>query len=84
MNAQTYTITAIGGATLIVAGAQLAKGETPRLRVFIGGTIAAFTLAAAAAFLPGLAKGIATLAILGALLTSGYDLAKPLAKLVRG
>lgn len=82
MGAQTYTVVAVGGATLLVAGAQLAKGRTPRLRVFIGGTIAAFSLAALAGFLPGLARGIATLAILGALLTSGYDLAKPLASLV--
>lgn len=82
MNAQTYSIVAIGSATLIVAGAQLAKGRTPRLRVFIGGTIAAFILAAASNVLPGLARGIATLAILGAVLTSGYDLAKPLASLV--
>lgn len=82
MTAQTYSVVAIGSATLIVAGAQLAKGRTPRLRVFIGGTIAAFVLAVASGFLPGLARGLATLAILGALLTSGYDLAKPLAKLV--
>lgn len=82
MRPQTYIVVAIGAATLIVAGARLAKGETPRLRVFIGGTVAAFTLSAAAGFVPGLARGIATLAILGALLTSGYDLAKPLAKLV--
>lgn len=82
MQPQTYVVVAIGSATLIVAGAQLAKGNTPRLRVFIGGTIAAFVLAAAAGVLPGLARGLATLAILGALLSSGYDLAKPLAKLV--
>ena len=82
MSAQTYTVVAIGSATLIVAGARLAKGETPRLRVFIGGTVAAFALAALAGIVPGLARGLATLAILGALLTSGYDLVKPLASLV--
>ena len=82
MRPQTYVVVAIGAATLIVAGARLAKGETPRLRVFLGGTIAAVVLSVAAGVLPGLARGIATLAILGALLTSGYDLARPLAALV--
>ncbi len=77
-----YPIVAVGSATLLVAGATLARGETPRLRVFIGGTIAAFSLSLLSTFLPGLANGIATLAILGALLTSGYDLARPLASLV--
>lgn len=78
----TFIPVAIGSATLIVAAAQLAKGRTPRLRVFIGGTVAAFVLTVAAGFVPGIARGIAVLAILGALLTSGYDLAKPLASLV--
>lgn len=78
----TYTVAAIGGATLLVAGAQMARGEVPRLRVFLGGTVAAFSLSVLAGFLPGLARGLATLAILGALLTSGYDLARPLAELV--
>lgn len=82
MNAQRYVVVAIGAATLLTAGAQLAKGTTPKVRVFIGGTVAAFVLSALAGPMPGLARGLATLAILGAVLTSGYSLAKPIAALV--
>lgn len=82
MNAQTYTTVAIGVSTILVAGAKFAQGETPRVRVFIGGTVAAFVLSILAGPFPGLARGLATLAILGTVLSSGYDLAKPIASLV--
>lgn len=78
MRPQTYITATIGTATLIVAGAELARGRAPRLRIFIGGIAAAFILTVAAGPVPGLARGIATLAILGAVLTSGYSLIRPL------
>ena len=82
MNAPTYVVVTIGASTLIVAGAQMASGKLPRVRVFIGGTVAAFVLSLLAIGMPDLAKGLATLAILTTTLTSGYALAKPIAQLV--
>ena len=82
MNAQTYVVVMIGTSTVLVAGAQMAAGKLPQLRVFIGGTVAAFMLSVLASPLPALAKGLATLAILTTTLTSGYALAKPIAALV--
>ena len=72
----------VAGATILTAGAELAAGRKPSARVFIGGTVAAFVLSALAGPAPGIARGLATLAILAAVLTSGYALAKPIAKLV--
>lgn len=82
MPTPTYVVAAIGGATILTALAQLAADRTPRARVFIGGTVAAVVLSALAGPAPQLARGLATLAILTAALTSGYALAKPIAKLV--
>lgn len=82
MRAQRYAVAAIGGAVLVVSAAQLAKGQLPKARVFIGGAVAAFILSAMAGPLPGVARGLATIAILGALLTSGYDLARPVIKII--
>lgn len=82
MNPQSYIVATLATSTLIVAGARMARGELPRVRVFIGGTVAAFALTLLAGPMPALARGLATLAILTTALTSGYDLAKALAKLV--
>lgn len=82
MNAQTYVVATIATSTILVAGAQMASGKLPKVRVFIGGTVAAFVLTLLANPLPGLAKGLATLAILTTAMTSGYALAKPIASLV--
>lgn len=68
----------IAGATAVVAAGQVAQGRTPGIRLALGGGIAAFLLAVAAGPLPGLANGIATLAVIGALLTSGYAAIRPL------
>lgn len=84
MNTQTYAVVSVAGATLIVSGAKLARGQMPTVRVFIGGTVAAFALSVAAGPLPGLTRALATLVILGALLTSGYDLASRLTNAVTG
>lgn len=84
MSPQTYAVTVVGTSTLIVAGANFAKGKTPSVRVFIGGTIAAFMLSAAAGPFPGMVRALSHLIILGTLLGAGYSLAQPLAALVRG
>lgn len=82
MSPQTYVVVMIGASTVMVAGATMARGELPKTRVFIGGTVAAFVLSIVATGLPGVAKGLATLAILTTTLTSGYALAKPITSLV--
>lgn len=82
MSTQTYVITATGGAVLIVAGSEIAQGRTPKARVLIGGTVAAFILSAAAGPFPDLARTLATVAILAAVLGAGYHLIKPLTQLV--
>ena len=84
MSPQTYAITAVGGATLIVAGSRFAAGRAPSIRIFIGGTIAAFTLSIAAGIVPDLVRSLSTLIIIGTVLGAGYGLIQPLARVVRG
>lgn len=84
MNAQRFAVASVAGATLIVSGANMARGNLPNVRVFIGGTVAAFALAVAAGPVPAVVRALSVLIILGAVLTSGYDLARPLATAVRG
>ena len=66
----------------MTAGANLANGNMPRLRVGIAAVAAAVILGAAAGVVPTLARVFGYLIILGAMLGPGYDLVLALGRLI--
>ncbi len=82
MNPSSYAVVACATAATVTAAAAMTRGQTPRLRIFIGGTIAAVILSAASGFAPEVVRGLATLIILSSIMGAGYVLLKPLTALV--
>lgn len=69
-------------AAAITAGAVISKGETPRLRIALGGLFAAIGLSVLGAAAPRAARLFAGLVIIGTMLGPGYDLLTALTRLV--
>lgn len=73
---------AVFTATGLTAARDMSRGELPRARVIIGGTVAAVMLSAAAGAVPELVRALSIVIIIVALLGPGYDLVRPLTSLV--
>lgn len=66
----------------ITAAATIAKGETPRLRIVFGSVFGAVMLGLLARPLPGFARALAGLIIIGTMLGPGYDVIRALQRLI--
>lgn len=66
----------------LTAAARLAAGDTPRLRIGIAAVAAAVLLGFIGAALPQLARALAWLILLGAMLGPGYDVIRALGRLI--
>jgi hypothetical protein len=67
----------------VTAGAAIARGEAPRIRIMFGAVAAAVMLSLFGRLSVPLARALAGLIILGSVLGPGYDLLAALIRLVK-
>jgi len=77
----SYPVTAVLTATALAAGARLARSEPVTPALFLGGGVAALVLSLAAGPLPALVQALSTIIIVASILTNGYTLAVPVARI---
>lgn len=78
----TITTVAPLAAATITAGAQLAAGKAPRLRLVFAGIAGAVALSVLAGIAGGAARALAYLILIGTMLGPGYDLIRALSRLI--
>jgi hypothetical protein len=69
--AKRLVLGGLGVAGIMAAAGDLASGEAPKLRIFIGACVAAAVLAMVAELQPELAAGLALLILLSATIAAG-------------